>query len=60
MIIEHNLDVIKTADYVIDMGPEGGDRGGLVVATGTPEEVAEVPESYTGQFLKNIFAVEKA
>jgi len=54
VIIEHNLDVIKTADYVIDMGPEGGDRGGTVVATGTPEEVAKVENSYTGQFLKEI------
>ncbi|MBQ3168595.1 MAG: excinuclease ABC subunit UvrA, partial [Clostridia bacterium] len=54
VIIEHNLDVIKTADYVIDMGPEGGDRGGTVVATGTPEEVAKVENSYTGQYLKEI------
>ena len=54
IVIEHNLDVIKTADYIIDMGPEGGDRGGTVVTTGTPEEVAEVEESYTGQFLKKI------
>ncbi|MBQ9855896.1 MAG: excinuclease ABC subunit UvrA, partial [Clostridia bacterium] len=54
VIIEHNLDVIKTADYVIDMGPEGGDRGGTVVATGTPEEVAKVENSYTGQYLKKI------
>ena len=52
IVIEHNLDVIKTADYVIDLGPEGGDRGGLVVACGTPEEIAAVPESYTGQYLK--------
>ncbi len=52
VVIEHNLDVIKTADYVIDLGPEGGDEGGKVVAHGTPEEVARVPESYTGQFLK--------
>ncbi|MEA5068574.1 MAG: hypothetical protein VB067_06265, partial [Christensenellaceae bacterium] len=52
VIIEHNLDVIKTADYVIDMGPEGGDKGGQVLAEGTPEEVAEVKESYTGQFLR--------
>ena len=52
VVIEHNLDVIKTADYLIDMGPEGGSRGGTVVACGTPEEVAEVPESYTGQFVK--------
>ena len=52
VVIEHNLDVIKTADYIIDMGPEGGDGGGTVIAQGTPEEVCEVPESYTGQFLK--------
>ena len=52
IVIEHNLDVIKTADYIIDMGPEGGDGGGTVVAQGTPEEICEVPESYTGQFLK--------
>ena len=51
-MIEHNLDVIKSADYVIDLGPEGGDEGGEVVAVGTPEEVAENPRSYTGQFLK--------
>lgn len=56
VIIEHNLDVIKTADYIIDMGPEGGVGGGLVVATGTPEEVAEVSGSYTGQYLKKILA----
>ena len=54
VVIEHNLDVIKNADYIIDMGPEGGERGGTVIAEGTPEEVAEVPESYTGQFLKKI------
>ena len=60
VIIEHNLDVIKTADYVIDMGPEGGDRGGAVVAEGTPEEVAKVENSYTGQFLKDILAREGA
>ena len=54
VVIEHNLDVIKTADYIIDIGPEGGDRGGTIIAKGTPEEVAEVPESYTGQFLKKI------
>lgn len=51
VVIEHNLDVIKTADYIIDMGPEGGDGGGTVIATGTPEEICRVPESYTGQFL---------
>ena len=54
LIIEHNLDVIKVADYIIDLGPEGGDEGGQVVATGTPEEVSKVKESYTGQFLKKI------
>ena len=52
LIIEHNLDVIKCADHVIDLGPEGGSGGGTVVATGTPEEVAMVDGSYTGQFLK--------
>ncbi len=52
LVIEHNLDVIKTADYIIDLGPEGGDGGGQIVAAGTPEEVAKVPESYTGQYLK--------
>lgn len=52
VVIEHNLDVIKTADYIIDMGPEGGDRGGTVIAKGTPEEVAKVKNSYTGQYVK--------
>lgn len=56
VVIEHNLDVIKTADYIIDLGPEGGVGGGEVVATGTPEEVAKVKESYTGQYLKDILA----
>ena len=54
LVIEHNLDIIKTADYIIDLGPEGGDGGGTVVASGTPEEVAKVKKSYTGQFLKKI------
>jgi excinuclease ABC subunit A len=54
IVIEHNLEVIKTADYVIDLGPEGGDGGGEVVATGTPEQVAKVPESYTGHYLKQL------
>jgi excinuclease ABC subunit A len=54
LVIEHNLDVLKTADYIIDLGPEGGDGGGTVVAAGTPEEVAEVKESYTGQYLKHL------
>ena len=51
-MIEHNLDVICQADYIIDLGPEGGFRGGTVIATGTPEEVARVEQSYTGQFIK--------
>ena len=51
IVIEHNLDVIKTADYIIDLGPEGGNRGGTIVATGTPEQIAKVKESYTGKFL---------
>lgn len=54
IVIEHNLDVVKSADYIIDLGPEGGDNGGEIVATGTPEEVAAVPESYTGQYLKKM------
>jgi excinuclease ABC subunit A len=51
VVIEHNLDVIKSSDWVIDLGPEGGSRGGQVIVTGTPEQVAACPESYTGQFL---------
>lgn len=54
LVIEHNLDVIKTADYVIDLGPDGGDKGGNIVATGTPEKVAKVEDSYTGQYLKKV------
>ena len=54
LVIEHNLDVIKSADYLIDLGPEGGDGGGTIVASGTPEEVAKVKNSYTGEFLKRI------
>ena len=54
LVIEHNLDVIKSADYLIDLGPEGGNGGGTVVAAGTPEEVAQVAESYTGQYLKKV------
>jgi len=54
LVIEHNLDVIKTADYIIDLGPHGGDRGGQIVAQGTPEQVAEIPESFTGQYLKKV------
>ena len=52
VVIEHNLDVIKTADYIIDIGPEGGDKGGTVIARGTPEEVAENLASYTGKYVK--------
>ena len=51
VVIEHNLDVIKIADYIVDLGPEGGDKGGFVVAAGTPEQIAQVPQSYTGQYL---------
>ncbi len=54
VVIEHNLDVVKAADWIIDLGPEGGDEGGRIVAAGTPEEVAAVPESYTGKFLRDI------
>ncbi len=60
VVIEHNLDVIKAADYLIDLGPEGGDGGGTVVATGTPEAVCDVPQSYTGQFLKPVLERTKA
>ena len=56
IVIEHNLDVIKTADYIIDMGPEGGDRGGTVIAQGTPETVAAVKKSYTGQYIKKMLS----
>jgi excinuclease ABC subunit A len=54
VVIEHNLDVIKTSDRLIDLGPEGGEEGGTIVAAGTPEEVAAVPESYTGRFLSEL------
>ena len=57
VIIEHNLDVIKNADYIIDLGPEGGDAGGEVIATGTPEDIAKVERSYTGQYLKEALKV---
>ena len=53
MIIEHNLDVIKTADYIVDLGPEGGDGGGRIIAQGSPEQVTKVKGSYTGKYLKN-------
>ncbi|MFA5179062.1 MAG: hypothetical protein WC363_02295, partial [Candidatus Izemoplasmatales bacterium] len=59
IVIEHNLDVIKVADYVIDLGPEGGDRGGNILVTGTPETVANEPNSYTGKYLKQVLAVKK-
>jgi excinuclease ABC subunit A len=52
-VIEHNLELIKCADYIIDLGPEGGDKGGEIVAEGTPEEIAKNPRSYTGYYLKN-------
>ena len=54
LTIEHNLDVIKSVDHIIDLGPEGGDAGGMILCTGTPEEVAKCKESYTGQFLKKM------
>ena len=57
IVIEHNLDVVKTADHIIDIGPEGGDKGGRIVCEGTPEEVAQVKESYTGNFIKPILEI---
>ena len=60
MVIEHNLDVIKTADWVVDLGPEGGHRGGQVLATGTPEQIAANPASYTGHFLAKLLPNAKA
>lgn len=54
LVIEHNLDVIKTADYIIDLGPEGGDGGGTILATGTPEDIVQVKESYTGRYLEKV------
>jgi excinuclease ABC subunit A len=59
VIIEHNLDVIKTADWIIDLGPEGGDGGGMVVAEGTPEDVAANPDSFTGQYLVSVLNQEE-
>jgi excinuclease ABC subunit A len=56
LVIEHNLDVIKTADHIIDLGAEGGDAGGYVVGTGTPEEIMKIRESYTGRFLRDYLA----
>jgi excinuclease ABC subunit A len=57
VVIEHNLDVIKAADWIIDLGPEGGARGGWILAEGTPEEVSRVKKSYTGQFLRSILGI---
>ena len=54
IVIEHNLDMIKTADYIIDLGPEGGDKGGQIIAKGTPEEIIKVKESHTGRYLKKL------
>ncbi len=59
LVIEHNLDIIKTADYIVDLGPEGGAGGGMIVASGTPEEVVEVKESYTGRYLKPVMERDK-
>ena len=60
IVIEHNLDVIKSADWVIDLGPEGGSGGGLILATGTPEHLATVKKSHTGGFLKEVLAGQRA
>ena len=60
VVIEHNLDVIKVADYILDLGPEGGDGGGRLVASGTPEEVAQCEKSYTGRYLGPVLAKTKA
>ena len=59
VVIEHNLDVIKTADYIIDIGPEGGDKGGTVIAKGTPEDVAANPASYTGIYIKKYLDMDR-
>ena len=56
LVIEHNLDVMKTADWIIDLGPEGGEAGGQVVATGTPEEIAALEDNHTGRFLRTVLA----
>ncbi|MBP6796974.1 MAG: hypothetical protein KA124_02645, partial [Luteimonas sp.] len=58
VVIEHNLDVIKTADWVVDLGPEGGHRGGMILAEGTPEHVASLPHSHTGRFLAKVLGLE--
>jgi len=57
ILIEHNMDVIKSADYLIDLGPEGGEKGGYIVAKGTPEQVSKVKESYTGKYLKEVLKI---
>jgi excinuclease ABC subunit A len=59
VVIEHNLDVIKTADWIIDLGPEGGDKGGEVIARGTPEDLLRIERSYTGQFLKHVLDTDR-
>ena len=60
LVIEHNLDVIKCADWIVDVGPEGGDKGGRIVATGTPEQVAQSKSSYTGQYLGKVLGRGRA
>ena len=60
LVIEHNLDVIKTADWVVDLGPEGGEEGGRIVATGTPEQVAQVAASHTGRYLRDVLATGRS
>jgi len=60
VVIEHNLDVVKTADWILDFGPEGGDGGGRIVAEGTPEDVAAAPDSWTGRYLKDVLARHEA
>jgi excinuclease ABC subunit A len=60
VVIEHNLDVIKTADWLVDLGPEGGSKGGQIIATGTPEQVAEMKQSYTGHYLKPLLERDRA
>jgi excinuclease ABC subunit A len=60
LVIEHNLDVIKTADFIVDLGPEGGEDGGMIVATGTPEQVAQVDASYTGRYLRPVLAAGRS
>ena len=59
LVIEHNLDVIKSADWIVDLGPEGGSGGGAVIAEGTPEQVAKVPESHTGRFLAPMLGIDR-